>query len=114
MDYENQLIQVVNIKQASGEIYRTVKDAKFITANGKQDSYRDQLRKILSENENKQIVIIASEEEYLYSKAFLKGEMLKDVYYLFGDRRVLNEFKKEQLAINQARINGPRANQCGS
>lgn len=114
MDYDNKLIQIVNITSDNEPSQRIVPDAKLITLD--KLSYEGQLRALIADKEEtqKQIVVVLTEHDFFYSKSLLKGKILKDIYYLLGDKALLNKFKQTRVTINQARVNGPRAQQCGS
>lgn len=116
MDYDNNLIQVVNVKTDDKQAQRIVSDAKLIALDNQQITLKQQFESLMAANgdAHKQIVVILSEDDYLSSKNLLKGAVLKDIYYVLADQKKLTRFKQTRKTINQARVDGPRAQQCGS
>lgn len=115
MDYEHQLVQAINIGSRTNGINRAVPSIQNLSLSLDDDAFISRIQSILNGRKNplKQLVLLGTEDEYQLAKIKLKSILHSDVYFLITDLNALIEYKKKRLAINQARINGPKKSQCG-
>lgn len=115
MDYEHGLVEAIHLEPEKSDVHGVLPDVIPWNDIKLNDELAERLSKLFQSSvaNHKKFVLITSEDQYLAAKSAGKIAVLKDVYYLLGNRDTLAKYKAERIAMNKVRISGPKKSHCG-